>query len=125
MLAVALHVAEAVGSDAGAGVNRDTVAEARAAVEGHGSHEVALFAQLDAGPHHAMRTDDGSAPDRRAVADDGIWADRDAAGQPDAGPDHGGGVDSLRRLRRAVESREERKQRFLRLGDDDACANRA
>src|SRR4051794_21007803 len=104
MLAVALHVPEAVGADARAGVNRDAVAEARAAVQGHGRHEVALLAQLDAGPHYTVRPYDGAAPDRRAVADDRIWPDRRAAGQPHAPADDGGGVNSLHGLRRAVKS---------------------
>src|SRR5437764_7074592 len=105
MLAIALHVTEAVGADARAGVNRDSVAEPRAAVHRHRRHEVTVLAQLDAGSEDAVRADDAAASDRRAVADHGIGPDGDAAAEPDATADHGGRVDALHRVRRAVKSR--------------------
>ena len=109
MLAVPLHVAEAVGADPGAGMNRHPIGDDGAAVDRDARVQLARRADLDAGANHAMRPNDRAVPDDGAVADDRVRPDRDVP------PESRTSLDDRRRVHaglgsgRAVKARKERE----------------
>src|SRR5262245_3668244 len=109
MLAVALHVAESVRSDARARVNRDAIADHRAAVDRDGRIQVAALTQDCTGGDDTVRSDDRLGPNARSVAQDRVWADSDVLPELYAGSDHGSRVDAWWRRGKAVKPRQQRE----------------
>src|SRR5262245_37143038 len=120
MLAVALHVAEAVRSDARAGVDRDAIPDHRSAVDRDGRIQMTALAEGRACGNDAVWSDDRPGSDLRSVAEHHIRADGDLLRELHAGSDHGGCVYAWLCWRHTMKPRQECEQRFLRPVHDDA-----
>src|SRR5262245_36618958 len=104
MLAVSLDVAEPVGPDARAGVDRDPIPDHRTAVHRHRRIEVASIPDPNRGADDRVCADYDRVAELRAVADDRVWSDRDVASERDSDADHRRRMNAPRRGGRSMEA---------------------
>src|SRR5438132_1160347 len=108
MLLVALHVSEPVGADPRSRMNGHPVADARAAVHRYGRKQLYAIAELDAGAHATVCSDDRAVADPHAFIQHRVRPNRDVTAEPDTTADHRGGVNPGGSAWRAMEAREQR-----------------
>src|SRR5215211_1816577 len=97
MLAVALHVPEAVRAEARTGVNRNSMAYSSPTVHGDGRIQLRAVANTHARRNDAMRADHHRIANLHSVAEHRIRADRHVAPELNAGSDDGCGMYAPRR----------------------------
>jgi len=121
------HVSKSIGSKPRTGVHDDTRADDRAAIGCHGRIDMTLVADTYAVADHGvcancdLPLDEGRTP-APITAYGPMLALAPSCG---SAPEHSRRVYAGLRVTGSIESRNERQQCVMRLGDDDTCPRRA